>query len=141
MKPKFRAWSSKTAVLAEVINIDFREKKLKVSHWEYGDSIYFPLGEVELMQSTGLKDKNGVEIFEGDIVHRRVHLVLFGSDLNKWIDEYACVEWKYGGWHVGEDLLDLILDEGVDRHTLCRQTAIEIAGNIYENPELLEVEG
>ena len=92
------------------------------------------------MQSTGLKDKNGVEIFEGDIVHRKVHLVLFGSDLNKWIDEYACVEWKYGGWHVGEDLLDFILDEGVDRHTLCRQTAIEIAGNIYENPELLEVE-
>ncbi|MDT2481428.1 hypothetical protein P7D59_21155, partial [Enterococcus avium] len=76
MIPKFRAWSNKTAVLAEVINIDFREKKLKVNHWEYGDSIYLPLGEVDLMQSTGLKgymddsydDSEEKDVFKGDII-------------------------------------------------------------------------
>ena len=134
MIPKFRAWHT-----------PFKGKKFgqEMKYGRAGTLLSFAEMSPDdyiLMQSTGLKDKNGVEIFEGDIVHRRVHLVLFGSDLNKWIDEYACVEWKYGGWHVGEELLDLILDEGVDRHTLCRQTAIEIAGNIYEDKELLEVE-
>lgn len=139
MIPKFRAWWIQDEVMTHIDTLEFLQGGIRVSDGCWHEK--FLGDEVILMQSTGLKDKNGVEIFEGDIVHRKVHLVLFGSDLNKWIDEYACVEWKYGGWHVGEDLLDLILDEGVDRHTLCRQTAIEIAGNIYENPKLLEVEG
>lgn len=151
MIPKFRAWV-KPGVLSNHPNgvvadakPDFLGMNCLVKRDDLKGKECFTeiidFEDIELMQSTGLKDKNGVEIFEGDIVHRKVHLVLFGSDLNKWIDEYACVEWKYGGWHVGEDLLDLILDEGVDRHTLCRQTAIEIAGNIHEDKELLEVEG
>ena len=137
MIPKFKAWDSCNEQLVDVLSIDFEDKVANVEQ-ENGDRYDIHFDNLIFLQSTGLKDKNGVEIFEGDIVHRKVHLILFGSDLNKWIDEYACVEWKYGGWHVGEDLLDLILDEGVDRHTLCRQTAIEIAGNIHEDKELLE---
>lgn len=137
MIPKFKAWDSCNKQLVDVLSIDFEDKVAYVEQ-ENGDRYDIHFDNLIFLQSTGLKDKNGVEIFEGDIVHRKVHLILFGSDLNKWIDEYACVEWKYGGWHVGEDLLDLILDEGVDRHTLCRQTAIEIAGNIHEDKELLE---
>lgn len=137
MIPKFKAWDSCNEQLVDVLSIDFEDKVAYVEQ-ENGDRYDIHFDNLIFLQSTGLKDKNGVEIFEGDIVHRKVHLILFGSDLNKWIDEYACVEWKYGGWHVGEDLLDLILDEGVDRHTLCRQTAIEIAGNIHEDKELLE---
>ncbi|MBX8939225.1 YopX family protein [Enterococcus gilvus] len=75
MIPKYRVWNE-TAGLANVINIDFREKELKVSHWEYGDSIYFPLDEVELMQSTGLKgymsdsheDDEEKDVYRGDII-------------------------------------------------------------------------
>ena len=148
MIPKFRAWDKENKKMygcygfddlnMKVYRCNLADREFRQGQLETVHAVEDDLNNFDLMQSTGLKDKNGVEIFEGDIVHRKVHLILFGSDLNKWIDEYACVEWKYGGWHVGEDLLDLILDEGVDRHTLCRQTAIEIAGNIHEDKELLE---
>lgn len=93
-----------------------------------------------LMQYTGLKDINGVEIYEGDIVHRRTHLVLYGSDLDDMVDNYYLVEWKYGGWHIGEDLIDLVSEAGINGQTLCEETALQVVGNIYENPELLQKE-
>ena len=126
MIPKYRVWNE-TAGLANVINIDFREKELKVSHWEYGDSIYFPLDEVELMQSTGLKDKNGVEVFEGDIVkctrgcpHEIIWLEEYGGTFIGGMPAWYLSGLKEGYAWTGEE---------------------EVIGNIYENPELLEVEG
>ncbi|MGH1847131.1 YopX family protein [Enterococcus gilvus] len=71
MIPKFRAWDER-AGLTEVISIDFLEKKLKVSHWEYGVSNYFSLDDVIVMQSTGLRDKNGVERFVGDCLIKNI---------------------------------------------------------------------
>lgn len=134
MIPKFRAWDKETQVLINVLVIDWLNELVDLE----GGRIDRQFDEVELMQSTGLKDKNGVEIFEGDILHRKVHVILLGTDLNKWVDEYAYVEWKYGGWHVGEDLLEFVLEEGIDHHTGCKQTALEVIGNIYENPDLLD---
>ncbi|EGO2670917.1 hypothetical protein ELZ29_07195 [Enterococcus faecalis] len=71
-----------------------------------------------IMQSTGLKDKNGVEIFEGDIGwddHLEVHgQVIFENGAFKY-------EWD----NISEDLFEVTDD-------------IEIVGNIYENSELLE---
>lgn len=135
MIPKFRAWSSKTAVLAEVINIDFRERKLKVSHWEYGDSIYLPLGEVELMQSTGLKDKNGVEIFDGDIVKVSVHN---GFD---YYDNEVCVVRK-SRFHSGLVCINPSTDMEcrIFNKDVLEDYQYEVVGNIHENSELLEVE-
>ena len=129
MLPKFRAWNE-TAGLANVINIDFREKELKVSHWEYGDSIYFPLDEVELMQSTGLKDKNGVEIFEGDVV--------------QWGDTPGGEETPIR-IAVVKINPDIQFDSNVGIFTYGQfaykntEKFLTVLGNIYENPELLEV--
>lgn len=143
MIPKFRAWDKKTETIQEIESISFKEKKLVIDQksvaWFNSDYIR-NFDEVELMQSTGLKDKNGVEIFEGDYLRRKVHIVMLGTDLNEWVDETVRVEWKYGGWHIGEDLLEFSLEAGTDSRTGCYQTALGVIGNIYENPELLEAE-
>lgn len=132
---KFIAWQKSTQSIRQVLVIDYLNNMIDL----VGGEIEQYFEDVELMQYTGLKDKNGTEIYEGDVLEREVHVVLHGTDLDKWIKERVVVDWKYSGWYVNEDELEFVLDEGVDRHTLCRQTALEVVGNIYENPELLEV--
>lgn len=122
MKPKFRAWDKETQTMNGMAEI-YRNKKQEIELHPRDENII-------LMQSTGLKDKNGKEIFEGDVV--QFEDCYTESDflyINKGI-----VEWSQGSFTVTnrdsvemEDLLDgEILD-------------VIIIGNIHENPELLEV--
>lgn len=76
-----------------------------------------------------------VEYLDGAKVNEYKYEVNYMS-----VDEYIHVEWEYGGWHVGEDLLEFVTEEGIDRHIFFRQTVVEVVGNIYESRELLEVE-
>lgn len=81
--------------------------------------IWTNLENVELMQYTGLKDKNGVEIYEGDIVRYAEFNcpVLWSKDL-MW-----CIDINNG---YGEEMLTAYFDY-----------ELEVIGNIYENKELL----
>lgn len=101
----------------------------------YGEGVcilYQP--HIELMQYTGLKDKNGVEIYEGDIVN---------------IDTYSYEEPEFsGGFKVVYDevkgmWLFVDLEDENNNYTFENMnsyyiTEIEIIGNIYDNPELLK---
>lgn len=131
MVPRFRCWDERLG-LTEVVSIDFFRKKIKINHWEYGDSNFFPLDEVVLMQSTGYKDKNGVEIFEGDLVK-----VSVDNGFDYLFEELSIV--KPSKFHSGL-VCSLKSHEAEYRiiHAEILGYEYEVVGNIYENPELLE---
>lgn len=81
-------------------------------------------------QFTGLTDRNGVKIFEGDIIkHTQVYLhgKVKSFGYVKWSTAYAC--WLAGGYTNGR--ADMFLGD--------QSYKLEVLGNIYDNPELLEV--
>ncbi|VLG30946.1 YopX protein [Streptococcus pneumoniae] len=80
--------------------------------------------EIELMQSTGLKDKNGKEVFIGDIVK-----------CTRGCPHEVYLEKEYGGTYIGG--MPAIYLKGLLSGYAWTEDE-EIIGNIYENPELLE---
>lgn len=136
MVPKFMAWDKKYKMIMTVNEIDF-EKNTVWLEADNGDhenrhTLTRDFNDVVLMQSTGLKDKNGVEIFDGDVVQAEQYLTttipVRINGIVKYSDRYTM----------------FYLDNGSERHDLYMQSLggsiynLEIIGNIYENPELLE---
>ncbi|WP_142426832.1 YopX family protein [Enterococcus durans] len=86
-----------------------------------------------LMQSTGMKDKNGVEIFEGDVV---LVSVRNGFD---YLDNKVCIvknSIDYSGLVCAT--VDEDLEYRIFNTELFEEYTYEVIGNIYENSELLE---
>lgn len=88
-----------------------------------------------IMQSTGLKDKNNKEIFEGDIVKR-------------YRNPFFKAKWEYQIETVVRRKSELLLGRYIGNNCMTisfglpftKSDLLEVIGNIYENPELLEVE-
>jgi uncharacterized phage protein (TIGR01671 family) len=82
--------------------------------------------DLNLMQSTGLRDKNGQEIFEGDIVNYKGRKAVI-----KWHGSYASFIYRF---------VDELQERVSEWHPLfLAYYHFEVIGNIYENPELLGV--
>ena len=120
---KFRAWVKEKKAIFEVILIDYVTKKVTYLLERVGHLLSIrdaKFNDIEFMQYTGLKDKNNKEIYEGDIFHIGSKKILY---VVEWIDcglkgrQIKNISW------IG---LDYWKDD------------IEVIGNIYENPELME---
>lgn len=123
MIPKFRAWDKIDKEMCLVGEINFNRGEFE----SIGDGITFLRGadEVELMQLTGLKDKNGKEIFEGDILDYKGRKVLVS-----WHGSYASFIYRF---------VDELQKREAEWHPLfIAYFHFEVIGNIYENKELLD---
>lgn len=114
---KFRAWDK---INKEMIHFSLFERPTAC----YGKNC-------EIMQYTGLKDKNGKEIYEGDVM-----TVNMSNPPQKDKNQPVVVEWS------GVDLRYVIVTQYAGDFPLGNYTSsvCEIIGNIYENPELLTKE-
>lgn len=127
MIPKYRVWMKSLKWMCDVTNISFDSKFVDIC--QQGDTERYTemsveFDEITLMQSTGLFDRNGKEIFEGDIVK-------MSKDVYSEPTYYEVVRHRGGAYRLESK------QHGCElwlRHTDC-----EVVGNVYENPELLEV--
>jgi len=124
---KFRYYDLNTMYNVKMLDIAENEVYITLDESNYGFSMFLikkeDFNENKLMQCTGLKDKNGNLIYEGDIVQ-----ISNGSLNGSVLKKTRVVEWKTNKWNIPE----WIIDKPDFSHY------IEVIGNIYENPELLE---
>lgn len=127
MIPRYRAWNKNTKEMYEtddIVSIDIEKKQIYVKTLFFDQLNHYDFDDVVLMQSTGFRDKNGKEIFEGDVVK-------LAKDVYSEPTYYEIVRHRGGAYRLESKRYGCELWL---RHTDC-----EIAGNIYENPELIEV--
>ena len=133
MIPRYRAWIKTEKCMIEtddILAIDYEDKEIVTQqvYFENGlpddrDIYCYDFDEIELMQSTGLFDKNDKEIFEGDIVK-------MSKDVYSEPTYYEVVRHRGGAYRLESK------QHGCElwlRHNDC-----EVMGSVYENPELLE---
>ena len=126
MIPKFRAWDKRFSEFVEDFFVSEDGKIYKKStNTGYGIAISRETSDkVILMQSTGLKDKNGKEVFVGDIIK-----------CTRGCPHEVYIEKEYAGTFIGG--MPAVYLKGLSEGYAWTEDE-EIIGNIYENPDLLE---
>lgn len=117
-----RSWGNKEWVEGDVFHeyngyVGISKKLLGIEMWEVDPET--------VGQYTGLKDKNGVKIFEGDILSAHLD---DGYPENETMLE---VVWHNNGWYVKNGKFFDDFDKGFEKY-------FEVIGNIHDNPELLK---
>ena len=128
---KFRAWNESICEMVDLHKItplalsDTMNTQLAIQNM---DGLFIPFSsQFDLMQYTGLKDKNGKEIYEGDIVNhpRRVFIIDFG----RYLDGHGL---SHSGFFMK------VINETDSNTRTGLDGSLEVIGNIHENPELLK---
>ena len=120
---KFRVWDTENKEMLKVQELDFEDTfyggRLSIRTDQYND--YFDIEDMILMQYTGLKDRNGKEIYEGDIVYIMPEdergIIRWDNETARYVVIYDNIISDFDNWY-GKDL--------------------EVIGNEFDNPELLE---
>ena len=127
---KFRGVNAASRAVLEVdfvVDIDWMHDEV---YFENGTDVATSIGNAKLMQYTGLKDENGVEIYEGDILSGKSKIFGYTNgvvEMCEYNDNEEYMHECHLGWNVcGIPLYDLVND------------GLAVIGNIHENPELLK---
>lgn len=126
---KFRAWDKTIERMCEIATINFEDKWVVYKDWEYGMSYEIPFSDIKLLQSTGLKDKNSVEIYEGDIISCEIETI------EKFIICEQC-----GCFGIRDEIEGFISLNSINE-TISIHEEFEVIGNIYEHQNLLRSDG
>lgn len=121
---KFRAWDGKKMNYLDEINLCSVPMSGIVQMKIAPDVIVWEKEESQFMQYTGLNDKTGREIYEGDIVE--------GINYNMELIKNPVI-WEHSGWYIGYADGERKLIDYLDS---CSE--LKVIGNIYEHPELLK---
>lgn len=126
MIPRFRAWDKIHKTMYEVddiMSIDFGKSEICVKTLFFEQTNRYDFDDIVLMQSTGLTDKNGKEIFEGDIIDSTDGFLT------------GVIEFRVS---LGMFISELVEYNNFER--LCNvASSRKIIGNIWESPALVEV--
>lgn len=124
---KFRAWEKEDKEMCDVEELIFADGELIKASILYknGNDVLRYTSMIELMQFTGLKDKNGEFIYEGDLLKG-----------DAYVDDIFEVIWEGNHYGVGFSCFG---KDGAMVDMEDDWSDLEIVGNIYQNPELLKV--
>lgn len=126
MIPRYRAWDKIHKTMYkndDIVSIDIEKSQIYVKTPFFEQVNCYSFRDIDLMQSTGFTDKDGKDIFSGDIVTSR-------NDLFKGVVSLR--------QDLGTYVINLIGYKNFER--LCNvANSTKVIGNIYENPELAEV--
>ena len=143
---KFRAWDKRKNTMRDIAVLHFTKggKVNSIEYWKTPSELKsYHVRNLILMQSTGFKDNNDTEVFEGDVIN--IHWfyadfdpVELGAFENEEYAERVTVKKEFGNfgfwWKEADswvDLATLAMSARLD------EESFEILGNIHENPELL----
>lgn len=153
MIPKYRVYIKNLKLMLPVADIDFEIEEIGTRISDDADLLYYSFDDenIAIMQSTGLKDKNGVDIFEGDIFEfddelwsscytacgteydscEAVNHGLVGFDKNT-------ARYNFVNYQFNENSVEADLNENHYLEFAEFVSGLEIKGNIFDNPELME---
>ena len=139
---KFRAWNKEAKIMIDLYEItplalsDMMSTQL---HMQNGTGLFIPfIKQLEIMQFTGLSDRNNINIYENDIVFAPINKCKYIVKFGEYKSEELSGRLAHG-YYLENIIYSTFLEDVDVWHEGIQQSYVylEVVGNIYNNPELL----